>query len=169
MRLYQSGLPENEILKRRAPIFVEINQDYARLKPTLSGLERFDLDREKLNNAVLLNYLLYFHDTANFAALERLNHGDLEADDQADYRTRQEPPRRSLLCDLWRATLTAPPPTGERLPSATAPASSTAPLAATPVITRSKRAPSLLTLRWCVAPPTRLHASAGVRSLTRSW
>ena len=141
LRLYQSGLPENEILKRRAPIFVEINQDYARLKPTLSGLERFDLDREKLNNAVLLNYLLYFHDTANFAALERLNHGDLKLTIKQIIELAKSHPDDPFYA-IWRATLTAPPPTGERLPPATAPASSTAPLAATPVITRSK-APSL--------------------------
>jgi predicted aminopeptidase len=122
LRLYQSGLPEAEILKRRAPMFVEINQDYARLKPTLSGLERFDLDREKLNNAVLLNYLLYFHDLDNFAALQRLNRDNtrrtiLQIIDLA--KSNPDDPFYSI----WRATLTAPSPTlnsppstGERLP-----------------------------------------------------
>ncbi len=78
-RLYQSNLPKEEILKRREAVFDQIKRDYARLKPSLSGLERFDLDREPLNNAVLINYLLYFHDLDNFAALERLDHGDTRA------------------------------------------------------------------------------------------
>ena len=59
--------------------FDQIKSDYAKLKPTLSGLERFDLDKEPLNNAVLINYLIYFHELDNFAALERMNHGDLRA------------------------------------------------------------------------------------------
>ena len=49
------------------------------LEPSLSGLERFDLDKQPLNNAVLVNYLIYFHDLDNFAALDRMNHGDLKA------------------------------------------------------------------------------------------
>ena len=66
-KLYQSGLPREEILKRRATIFADINADYAQLKPHLSGLERFDLDKEPINNAVLINYLIYFHDLDSFA------------------------------------------------------------------------------------------------------
>jgi predicted aminopeptidase len=76
-RLYESGLPEAEILKQRQPVFVQINADYARLKPQLSGLERFDLDKEPLNNAVLINYLIYFHDLDKFAKLQRIYVGDL--------------------------------------------------------------------------------------------
>jgi predicted aminopeptidase len=117
LRLYQSGLPENEILKRRALIFVGINQDYAKLKPTLSGLERFDLDREKLNNAVLLNYLLYFHDTDNFAALERINQGDLKRTIlqiiELAKSNRDDP-----FYAIWRATLNAPPSVAESSPLA---------------------------------------------------
>jgi predicted aminopeptidase len=116
LRLYQSGLPEAEILKRRAPIFVQINQDYARLKPTLSGLERFDLDREKLNNAVLLNYLLYFHDLDNFATLQRLNQGDLKRTIKQIIELAKSNPNDPFYA-IWRATLTAPlPATGNRLP-----------------------------------------------------
>jgi len=77
-KLYQSGLPEAEILQRRAIIFSDINSDYARLKPTLSGLERFDLDKTPVNNAVLIDYLIYFHELDNFAALQKIYGGDLK-------------------------------------------------------------------------------------------
>ena len=55
----------------------EHQSDYAELKPKLSGLERFDLDQTELNNAVLLNYLIYFHQLDDFAKLLALNHNDL--------------------------------------------------------------------------------------------
>jgi len=77
LRIYGSDLSADEKMKRREAAFDAIKADYAKLKPTLSGLERFDLDKEPLNNAVLINYLIYFHDLDNFAALERINHGDL--------------------------------------------------------------------------------------------
>jgi predicted aminopeptidase len=77
VKLYQSGLPREEILERRAAMFAAINADYAKLKPHLSGLERFDLDKRPLNNAVLINYLIYFHDLDNFAALDRIYRGNL--------------------------------------------------------------------------------------------
>jgi predicted aminopeptidase len=76
-QLYQSGLPREEMLKRRAAIFAGINADYAQLKPHLSGLERFDLDKEPINNAVLINYLIYFHDLDSFAKLEQIYGGNL--------------------------------------------------------------------------------------------
>jgi len=123
LRLYQSGLPEDEILKRRAPIFTSINEDYARLKPTLSGLERFDLDREKLNNAVLLNYLIYFHDLDNFATLQRMNHGDLNQTIKQIIELAKSNPEDPFYA-IWRATLTAPPVTDQ---SAPAPSPSAAP------------------------------------------
>jgi len=107
LRLYQSGLPEAEILKRREPLFVGINRDYAILAPTLSGLERFDLDREKLNNAVLLNYLIYFHDLDNFAAVERLQHSDLKATIQRIIELAKSNPDDPFYA-IWQATLTAP-------------------------------------------------------------
>ena len=116
LRLYQSGLPEAEILKRRAPIFREINQDYAKLKPTLSGLERFDLDREKLNNAVLLNYLLYFHDLGNFAALQRANLGDLK-NTIVQIIALAKSNRTDPFYGIWKATLSAPPATLESPPA----------------------------------------------------
>jgi predicted aminopeptidase len=75
--LYQSGLPREEILKRRVALFAAINADYARLKPHLSGLERFDLDKQPINNAVLINYLIYFHDLDNFARLDHIYAGNL--------------------------------------------------------------------------------------------
>jgi predicted aminopeptidase len=109
LRLYQSGLPKDEILKRRAKIFAGINADYAALKPHLSGLERFDLDKVKLNNAVLLNYLIYFHDLDNFTALERINHGDLRATIKAIIRLAKSAPDDPFHA-VWQATLNAPPP-----------------------------------------------------------
>jgi len=136
LRLYQSGLPEDEILKRRAPIFAGINQDYAKLKPTLSGLERFDLDREKLNNAVLLNYLLYFHDLDNFAALLRVNHGDLKRTIKQIIELAKSNPEDPFYA-IWRATLKAPTATSEVLPSVTAATTSTKTPTAIPSITRS--------------------------------
>jgi predicted aminopeptidase len=77
VELYGSGLPHEEILKRRVAIFAGINADYAKLKPHLSGLERFDLDKQPINNAVLINYLIYFHDLDSLAALDRIYGGNL--------------------------------------------------------------------------------------------
>ncbi|MGZ3510906.1 MAG: aminopeptidase [Candidatus Binataceae bacterium] len=77
VQLYQSGLPRKEILKRRVTLFAAINADYAKLKPHLSGLERFDLDKQPINNAVLINYLIYFHDLDSFAKLDHIYAGNL--------------------------------------------------------------------------------------------
>jgi predicted aminopeptidase len=77
--IYTADLPEAQLAKRREAAFAAIKADYAALEPSLSGLERFDLDKQPLNNAVLVNYLIYFHDLDNFAALQRMNHGDLRA------------------------------------------------------------------------------------------
>ena len=77
--IYTANLPKDELDKRREAAFAAIKADYAALAPTLSGLERFDLDKQPLNNAVLVNYLIYFHQLDNFAALNRMNHGDLRA------------------------------------------------------------------------------------------
>jgi predicted aminopeptidase len=75
--LYQSGIPSEEIVKRRASIFASIKADYAELRPRLSGLERFNLDKQPINNAVLNNYLLYFHDLDNFARLQQIYGGNM--------------------------------------------------------------------------------------------
>ena len=77
--IYMANLPKDELGKRREAAFAAIKADYAALEPGLSGLERFDLDKQPLNNAVLVNYLIYFHQLDNFAALDRMNHGDLKA------------------------------------------------------------------------------------------
>lgn len=79
LKLYGSGQSRDEILKQRVALFAQIQADYGRLKPSLSGLERFDLDKHPLNNAVLLNYRLYFHHLSDFAALERIHHDDMKA------------------------------------------------------------------------------------------
>jgi predicted aminopeptidase len=137
LRLYQSGLPQAEILKQREPIFASINRDYATLKPSLSGLERFDLDREKLNNAVLLNYLLYFHDLDNFATLDRMQHGDLRATIARIIDLARGDPDNPFYA-IWQATLTAP--TGSTA-SASSP-SSESPSSELPPVPRRSAAPT---------------------------
>jgi predicted aminopeptidase len=79
LALYSSGKPRAEILKQRTVLFHQIQADYTKLKSHLSGLERFDLDKVKLNNAVLINYQLYFHNLEDFAALDALHECDLRA------------------------------------------------------------------------------------------
>jgi predicted aminopeptidase len=79
LKLYNGSLPRAQILKRRTILFKEIQSDYAKLKPKLSGMERFDLDKIKLNNAVLINFQLYFHHLDDFAALDALHQCDLPA------------------------------------------------------------------------------------------
>jgi predicted aminopeptidase len=106
LRLYMSGLPHAEILKQREAVFASINTDYAELKPSLSGLERFDLDRIKLNNAVLLNYLIYFHALDNFAVLEQLHHGDVAATIRAIITLAKSEPDDPFHA-IWAATLKA--------------------------------------------------------------
>ncbi|HXZ87225.1 MAG TPA: aminopeptidase [Candidatus Binataceae bacterium] len=109
LALYGSGLPREEILKRRVKLFAEIGSDYAKLKPTLSGLERFDLDQQTLNNAVLINYLIYFHDLPNFAAVERAHHGDTPATIQAIIDAASgEPgdPFHAIWQAAWKPTVT---------------------------------------------------------------
>jgi predicted aminopeptidase len=121
IRLYQSGLPRDEILKRRLVVFAEIKADYAKLKPTLSGLERFDLDQQPLNNAVLLNYMIYFHDLNNFAALERMHQGDTRATIQSIIELARNEPDDPFHA-IWKATLNAPLATDLAATSAAEPA-----------------------------------------------
>jgi len=106
LKLYGSGLPEEEILKRRVAIFASINSDYAELKPRLSGLERFDLDKTKLNNAVLLNYLIYFHQLDDFAKLMDLNHNDLRATIMQIVALAKSEPDDPFFA-IWKATHSA--------------------------------------------------------------
>lgn len=106
-KLYLSGLPEAEIIKRREPIFAQVKADYARLKPQLSGLERFDLDKAPINNAVLINYLIYFHDFDNFAALDRIYRGDLSATIKAIIALAQSD-RANPFYPIWMATRVGP-------------------------------------------------------------
>jgi len=108
LRIYTGDFSNDEKLKRREVTFQEIKADYAKLKPTLSGLERFDLDKEPLNNAVLINYLIYFHDLDNFAALERINHGDLRATIQRIIDLAKTHPDDPFYA-IWEATRDAPP------------------------------------------------------------
>jgi predicted aminopeptidase len=95
-------------MKRREAAFDQIKSDYAKLKPTLSGLERFDLDKEPLNNAVLINYLIYFHELDDFAALERMNHGDLRATIERIIEIAKANTDDPFYA-IWEATRDAPP------------------------------------------------------------
>ena len=106
LALYSSGLPEAEILRRRAPIFASIQEDYAKLKPRLSGLERFDLDKTPVNNAVLLNYLIYFHELDNFAKLLELNHNDLRLTTKQIISLAKSEPDDPFFA-IWKATHSA--------------------------------------------------------------
>jgi predicted aminopeptidase len=109
LNLYQSGLPREEILRRRVAIFAAINADYAQLKPHLSGLERFDLDREPINNAVLINYLIYFHDLDNFSKLEHIYGGNLHDTIKAIIAL-AESDREDPFYPIWQATHAAAQP-----------------------------------------------------------
>jgi len=110
IRIYTSDLSPDEKLKRRERAFAEIKRDYAALKPSLSGLERFDLDKEPLNNAVLINYLIYFHDLDNFAALERIEGGDLRATIVRIIELAKAHPDDPFYA-IWDATRSATPAT----------------------------------------------------------
>jgi predicted aminopeptidase len=124
LRLYMSGLPKDKILKRRQAVFAGIKADYAKLAPQLNGLSRFDIDKEPLNNAVMVNYLIYFHDLDNFAALERMNHGDTRATIKRIIEIAESNPYDPFYA-LWQATREAPPALANQSnASATAPASS---------------------------------------------
>jgi predicted aminopeptidase len=121
--LYNSGKPRGQILKERKVLFHEIQNDYIKLKPQLAGMERFDLDKVKLNNAVLINYQLYFHNLPDFAALDAIHECDLRStiraiidlakahpDDpfQAIHQAVQSPPNHPLPDCLNGPTIAAP-------------------------------------------------------------
>jgi predicted aminopeptidase len=107
LRIYMSGRPEGEILKERETTFAQIQSDYTRLAPELNGLERFDLDKEPLNNAVLLNYLIYFHDLDNFETLYRINHRDLKQTIARIIELARSNPNDPFYT-IWEATRDAP-------------------------------------------------------------
>jgi len=108
LKLYGLHLPRPELLRRRAILFAEIKSDYIRLRPSLSGLERFDLDKEPLNNAVMINYRLYFHRLKYFAALYRMHDGDTRATVAAIIKLAKSEPGDPFNA-LWKATRNAPP------------------------------------------------------------
>ena len=108
LSIYTSDASLDEKLKRRDAAFAQIKSDYAKLKPTLSGLERFDLDKEPLNNAVLINYLIYFHELDDFVALERMNHGDVRATIARIIEIAKANPDDPFYA-IWEATRDAPP------------------------------------------------------------
>ena len=109
LKIYRSGAPRKEILIQRQAAFTEIQRDYSRLAPTLNGLSRFDLDRQPLNNAVLLNYLLYFHDLGNFATLDRMNNYDVKRTIAQIIEIAKSNPRDPFYA-LWEVTRDGPPP-----------------------------------------------------------
>jgi len=105
--IYMAKPPKEELDKRREAAFAAIKADYAALAPSLSGLERFDLDKQPLNNAVLVNYLIYFHDLDNFAALDRMNRGDLRATIAQIISIAKAHPDDPFYA-IWEATRAAP-------------------------------------------------------------
>jgi predicted aminopeptidase len=109
LTIYMGDQPMEQILKEREVAFAKIQSDYARLEPSLSGLERFDLDKQPINNAVLVSYLIYFHDLNNFAALQRINHGDLRATIEQIISLAKAHPEDPFYA-IWQASLKAPPP-----------------------------------------------------------
>jgi predicted aminopeptidase len=119
LRIYMSGEPKDEILKRRQTAFAEIQSDYTRLAPTLSGLDRFDLDQQPLNNAVLINYLIYFHDLGNFDALNRIEHRDVRATIERIIALAKSNPDDPFYA-VWQAARSAPAPSPAAQPSASA-------------------------------------------------
>lgn len=109
LRLYGSSLTQEEIMRRRPRAFNEIQAAYARLKPELAGMERSDLDTQPLNNAVLLNYRIYFHDLNQFAAIDRIHHRDLRATVEAIIELAKSDPYDPFFA-LWQAAQQAPEP-----------------------------------------------------------
>ena len=105
--IYMAKPPKDALDKRRETAFAAIQADYAALAPSLSGVERFDLDKQPLNNAVLVNYLIYFHDLDNFAALDRMNHGDLRATIAQIISLAKAHPDEPFYA-IWEATRAAP-------------------------------------------------------------
>jgi len=103
LALYAGNLPAGEIVKRREPILKQIQAGYSKLKPSLSPLERFDLDQEPINNAVLINYRIYFHDLDNFEALERKYDGDLRATIEVIIALARAHPEDPFFA-IWQAT-----------------------------------------------------------------
>jgi len=101
--VYATNLPQEELLKRRKVLFAEISSDYVRQKRMLSGLERFNLDKTPINNAVLIDYLIYFHDFDNFATLERMHHGDLRATIHSIIELAKNNPEDPFFA-IWQAT-----------------------------------------------------------------
>ncbi|HUA35637.1 MAG TPA: aminopeptidase [Candidatus Binataceae bacterium] len=107
LRIYMLNIPIDDILKQRQVAFAQIQANYAKLEPSLSGLERFDLDKEPLNNAVLVNYLLYFHDLKNFAKLNQQNNNDLRAT-IAQIISLAKAHEEDPFYAIWQATHPAP-------------------------------------------------------------
>ena len=118
LKIYTSGAPRDEILKQREAAFAAIKSDYTALAPSLYGLERFDLDKQPLNNAVMVNYLIYFHDLDNFAALNRIDNGDLKKTIARIIEIAKANPDDPFYA-VWQASLSAPsnPQPSARAPS----------------------------------------------------
>ena len=108
LKIYTSDAPKDDILKQREPAFAAIKIDYAALAPSLYGLERFDLDKQPLNNAVMVNYLIYFHDLDNFAALNRIDNHDLKKTISRIIEMAKANPDDPFYA-IWEATRNAPP------------------------------------------------------------
>jgi hypothetical protein len=75
---------------------------------------------------VMVNYLIYFHDLDNFAALERMNHGDTRATIKQIIEIAESNPYDPFYA-LWQATHGAPPASQPGAPAIAAVTSSSYP------------------------------------------
>ena len=108
--LYKSGLPRDEMRVRKAALFAELNDDYAKLKQSWGGFAGFDRWFEgKPNNALLASIAIYTKKVPAFQALLAREGGDLQrfyAEVKALARL-SKPERTAALESLMPKTVTA--------------------------------------------------------------
>ena len=108
--MYKSGLPRDEMRVRKAALFAELDDDYAKLKQSWGGFAGFDRWFEgKPNNALLASIAIYTKKVPAFQALLEREGGDLArfyAEVKAIARLRK-PERTAALERLMPHTATA--------------------------------------------------------------
>jgi predicted aminopeptidase len=108
--LYKSGLPREEMRVRKAALFAELEDDYAKLKQSWGGFAGFDRWFEgKPNNALLASIAIYTQKVPAFEALLAREGRDLErfyVEVKAIARLRK-PERTAALERLMPRTATA--------------------------------------------------------------
>ena len=108
--LYKSGLPRDEMRVRKAVLFAELDDDYAKLKQSWGGFAGFDRwFEDKPNNAVLASIAIYTKKVPAFQALLAREGRDLQrfyVEVKAIARLRK-PERTAALERLMPHTATA--------------------------------------------------------------